>query len=678
VTLALSAPIDPKNGGTGATTAAGALANLGFGNLFYANNYNSLSAALSAANGSTLVITSPVAITTNTAIPSNTAINVVRGGAFQVSAGQTLTISGPFQAGLYPVFTGSGTVAFAKGSVTDIYARWWYPGSGPWDSALFAAVAACESAMVWCDLPPAVNTTGTLTIGSGSWLRPESWEGGIETAARYGTVWTHSPSNSGVDTIKTSGTENIRIQGIFFASTNSGGTYPESAIYLNGVLGCRLKGIGTANVYTVSAILASGLQDCTLDDFEISGRSTPATPAGIRFLGRESTPLVGSVSTTTDIRHLTMSGGTSVGVLFDGDACFGCNFYSPEIESVSQTAWNIGKGNTVDIYSPYVENVPSTDSAYGVFRIGQDYASAKYHTFVNIYGGEVYGTNSSNANSVMFDLGQYADKINVFGGQYGRVGTFQRNTANCTTCIMTINAASADITGGFGTVTYPINFSMGPGNRFNTETLSPQLAYPSIDAQQGLSANAPLYYNTPGQFYDSTDQGLLIWNNSLSIPQWVSLAAASGGQNVLTPNNSTKDETAAKIGSIPPSVSSGLTDNMMAIPAKIHAEISALSLALDNKCLSVLSPATCGASTSGTVRIAANATSLVVNTSKVMASSVILFSYNMASTGCIAGPTNIAMLLAPYTSAVTEGVSFTVTLPIAPLANGVCVQFVIV
>jgi hypothetical protein len=384
------------------------------------------------------------------------------------------------------------------------------------------------------------------------------------------------------------------------------------------------------------------------------------------------------------------NGGLVQGFVFDGDSCLGCQIFNGYVETVKQSAFNVGAGNTVDFYSPYTENVPNTDSAFGIFRIGEDYPTAKYGTYVNIFGGEIYGLNGVATLSEAFDLGKYATRVNLQGSQVGRVGTFETNTANCWTCIMTISGVTAGMTGGFGTVTNSINFNMGPGNRFNTGTLAPNLAYPSHDAQTGTLAEAPLNYNSPGQLYYSTDYGLLAWNSSLATPAWVPLTAnsrsassdlkssTSGNPAALDANGNFSNAPTTGSGNIVLSASPTLTGTMKAAGANFSAAISAPELTVNNKCFSTASPAVCGSSTSGTVLIAANTKSLKINTLNVAADSVILYSFNTAVSGCTAPPANISSLLAPYTSSVTPGSSFTMSLPVAPVRMGVCVQFQII
>jgi hypothetical protein len=186
------------------------------------------------------------------------------------------------------------------------------------------------------------------------------------------------------------------------------------------------------------------------------------------------------------------------------------------IETVTQNAVNVGKGNTVDFYSPYTENVPASDSAYGIFRIGQDYPTAAYLTYVNIFGGEVMGTNTQSTHrNLGFDLGKYFGTLNVIGVQFGRTNLFQTNTADCTTCVFTIEKSNWMFNyagGGFGTTLLPQNFNFMADNKFWGNT--PSLAVPSADRQQGTLANAPTIYLSPGQIYYAADKANLYFYNS--------------------------------------------------------------------------------------------------------------------------------------------------------------------
>jgi hypothetical protein len=89
-------------------------------------------------------------------------------------------------------------------------------------------------------------------------------------------------------------------------------------------------------------------------------------------------------------------------------------------------------------------------------------------------------------------------------------------------------------------------------------------------------------------------------------------------------------------------------------------------------CSSTASPAVCGNAVIGQVQVAAAATTLTINTTQASNSMRPSFSY---STVGITAPTNQASLLPPYVSAISPGVSFTITLPVAPATNPARINF---
>lgn len=103
---------------------------------------------------------------------------------------------------------------------------------------------------------------------------------------------------------------------------------------------------------------------------------------------------------------------------------------------------------------------------------------------------------------------------------------------------------------------------------------------------------------------------------------------------------------------------------------------SSANIAL-TKCANSASPAACGNSPAGVVQVAAAGTTLVVNTTAAAATGVYSLSYTTGAAGCSTAPANIASLLQPYVSSITDGVSFTITLPVAPTTNPACIQYAI-
>jgi len=80
--------------------------------------------AIGTINKLTLVLDTPTTLTADTVVPSNIEIWGAVNGL--ISLGDyDLTINGPFDAGLYQVFIGNGTVNMANNTVKEFYPQWW-------------------------------------------------------------------------------------------------------------------------------------------------------------------------------------------------------------------------------------------------------------------------------------------------------------------------------------------------------------------------------------------------------------------------------------------------------------------------------------------------------------------------------------------------------------------------
>jgi len=66
-------------------------------------------------------------ITSDLTIPANITLKLERGAIFSIADGMTLTINGSLEAGLYQIFscTGTGKVLFGDGAVKEGYLEWW-------------------------------------------------------------------------------------------------------------------------------------------------------------------------------------------------------------------------------------------------------------------------------------------------------------------------------------------------------------------------------------------------------------------------------------------------------------------------------------------------------------------------------------------------------------------------
>ncbi len=91
-------------------------------------SYSSLAAAVASAGtaNKTIVIPNTQTLTGDLIIPSTRGLKILQGGSIVHTHPFTLTINGPFEAGLYQVFSGfsAGDVTFGTGSVKEIREQW--------------------------------------------------------------------------------------------------------------------------------------------------------------------------------------------------------------------------------------------------------------------------------------------------------------------------------------------------------------------------------------------------------------------------------------------------------------------------------------------------------------------------------------------------------------------------
>jgi hypothetical protein len=105
------------------------LTKCGYDSVKYAGDYANLSSAVASigATSTTLIITDGQSISSDVTIPANVFLKIIKGGSIAIATTKTLTINGPFEAGLYQVFicTGTGKVIFGAGVVGMAAPQWW-------------------------------------------------------------------------------------------------------------------------------------------------------------------------------------------------------------------------------------------------------------------------------------------------------------------------------------------------------------------------------------------------------------------------------------------------------------------------------------------------------------------------------------------------------------------------
>jgi len=138
-----------------------------------ASRYTDLDSCIRCIGSATMTVICDAAhtVTENLTVPSNVSLDVRFGATITISASRTLTINGPFKAGLYSIFSG-GTVVFGLGSVTEVYPQWWGAlGDGSHDDT--AAITAAITSHYNTVLPSVTvgyKITSALTLGAGKML----------------------------------------------------------------------------------------------------------------------------------------------------------------------------------------------------------------------------------------------------------------------------------------------------------------------------------------------------------------------------------------------------------------------------------------------------------------------------------------------------------------------------
>jgi parallel beta-helix repeat protein len=120
--------------------------------------YSTLANALTTISTNQVTLRIPVgtvAITTDTTIPANITLKLGQGAVLAVATTKTLTINGGLEAGLYPIFscTGTGKVNLTGSTkIQQVYPQWWgATGNGTTDDTL--AVAKAVASVETSDIP---------------------------------------------------------------------------------------------------------------------------------------------------------------------------------------------------------------------------------------------------------------------------------------------------------------------------------------------------------------------------------------------------------------------------------------------------------------------------------------------------------------------------------------------
>lgn len=152
------------------------------GTIYFPHGAWRLSTALTIPSGMSVVLEAGAIISVSANLTINGRLITTQGGLLNVATGITITINGCFEAGLYQVFscTGTGKVVFGSGTVSQVYPEWWGAVAG-----VSAANMSAFQVAVDTGLPVKVtnaysldNSSTSLILNSdnqGGWLEGISW-----------------------------------------------------------------------------------------------------------------------------------------------------------------------------------------------------------------------------------------------------------------------------------------------------------------------------------------------------------------------------------------------------------------------------------------------------------------------------------------------------------------------
>lgn len=456
-----------------------ALIDYGGSTAFTTATINAALAAIDTTAGTLLLRPGTWAVTSNVTIPANVALEVPKGAILSISTGVTLTINGPFDAGDYQVFSGTGNVVFGQGAVDKVLVAWFYSGSGDAEAPIEAALNSVSyGTPIPVELPAGLLTyAGTLNIPKGGILKGNNC--GVQTAAADSATYLyHNPSVSDVDAIVTDTTSLVSCDlSDFYLAGSTGSATSRTGIVYHRILSGRIRNVRITGAFATAGIHFDGLQDVDVDNLMILNSGTTAMAAAVKI-----TSSVVGLSTTTRFRGLYIGGrnGNATGGIVDGIvaeryATIGFVFYSPVIESVSRYAVNIYKRNNIEFVSPYVENVPTVDAATPIMRIGKDGATGDGlgRTHVGIRGGFLSGTNSTYNTNFAFDvdLSGVGGNLLIHDVYFANIKKFM-DSASTSIGTVVISSSYAGTLTSFGTISTPSSLIFDPSNSFNVNPTS--------------------------------------------------------------------------------------------------------------------------------------------------------------------------------------------------------------
>lgn len=211
-------------------------------------------------------------------------------------------------------------------------------------------------------------------------------------AAYYPSIIYHFPTsaNTNVFELETPATGFTyvhcgAVENLFIVASPVG--YTKYGFYLQNPLGARFKNIGASKAFTDGFLAIRGSLNCAFSDFRVANTTSYPMAAVVAMLSYNGE----TYSTTAIFDNFYASGTLTAGTggltsafLALPAAGVGIVVKHWTVESITGVAFNVHKGNEVQIIAPYIENVPNANVATAVIEIGVTGAAAPNNAYDTI------------------------------------------------------------------------------------------------------------------------------------------------------------------------------------------------------------------------------------------------------------------------------------------------------
>ena len=218
-------------------------------------------------------------------------------------------------------------------------------------------------------------------------------------AANYPSIIYHFPTsaNTNVFELETFATYVSyvscgAVENLFIVASPVG--YTKYGFYLQYPVGARFKNIGASKAFTDGFLAIKGSVNCVFSDFRVANTTSYPMAAVVSMLSYNGE----EYSTTTIFDNFYASGTLTAGTggltsafLALPAAGVGIVVKHWILESITGVAFDIHKGNEVQIIAPYIENVPNANVATAVIEIGVTGAAAPNNAYDTITSLTVSG-----------------------------------------------------------------------------------------------------------------------------------------------------------------------------------------------------------------------------------------------------------------------------------------------